>query len=119
MKLSKPTYNENVVDVDSLEKLRIQQEAETDRKVATEQELTKREAVKQKEDTKRGDGYSNRRIGFTIGASIVLVVAAIAGAINISQYLDVQRLRVESQAPKCPPAPKCPELTCKSVRVEQ
>jgi hypothetical protein len=108
MKLSKPTYNENVVDVDSLEKLRIQQEAETDRKVATEQELTKREAVKQKEDTKRGDGYSNRRIGFTIGASIVLVVAAI----------DVQRLRVESQAPKCPPPPKCPELTCQPVPVK-
>jgi len=117
MKLSKPEYNENVVDIDGLEKLRIQQEAETDRKAILEQELTKREVIQQKEETRRTSGYSNIRVAVAITAGLVFVIAAIAAAINISQYLDVQKERIASQAPKCPPPPKCPELVCQPVPV--
>ena len=122
MKLSKPEYNENVVDIDGLEKLRIQQEAETDRKTILEQELTKREVIKQTEDTKRGSGYSNRRVTFAVAFAIVLVIATIAGMLNVSEYLGVQKARVEALAPKCPappPIPKCPELVCQAVPMQQ
>lgn len=119
MKLFKPEYNENVVDVDALEKLRIQQEGETERNLVLQQELTKREAIKQKEETKRDPNDSNIRLGFIIASAVFLVIAAIAGAIDAYQYLDVLKSRVESQTPKCPPVPKCPELSCQPVPVNK
>lgn len=114
MKLSKPEYNENVVDIDGLEKLRIQQEAETERKVIIEQELTKREAIVQKEQTKRNNKDIKNTAIIAIGLAIA--VAAVAGACNTSQYLDVLKLKAQGSVASCP---KCPELNCQPVPVNR
>lgn len=117
MKLTKPEYNENVVDVDALEKHRIQQEAETERLLILEQEKTKRENVKEQENTKRGDGYVSLRTTIIVILGIVLAIVAGAAWYNTSSYIDLLKARVASAAPPpvCPPAPKCPEVSCQAV----
>lgn len=117
MKLTKPEYNENVVDVDALEKYRIQQAAENERTLIIEQEKTKRENVLQQEQTKRGDNYSSMRTGAIVAVGIILSILAGGVWYNGSTYMDVLKIRAEATKPvqACPPPTKCPELSCQPV----
>lgn len=116
MKLSKVEYNENATDVDALEKMRIQQEAETERKLIVEKETTKREKVRNEEETKRGDNYLWRKIWLLIGAAITTTTIAIAGYNTYDRYVELERARIHSAEPI--PCPKCPELICQPVQVK-
>lgn len=121
MKISKPEYNENVVDVDALEKHRIHELAETDRLLILEQEKTKRENMAAQEETKRGDGYAKLRTTIIIVIGIILAIVAGGAWSNGYSYLEVLKMRVDlakKPDPVCAPPPKCPELTCQAVQVK-
>lgn len=121
MQLKKSEYNENVTDVDSLEKARIHEEAETERKLISERELTKRqlssdkERTKQqftsdKEKTRQGDNYLYRAAWYAVASAIASIAFAIAGYNGYERYTDLEMRKI--QTPVCPP---CPQVTCQPV----
>ena len=121
MKLTKPEYNENVTDVDGLEKLRIQQEGETDRKLILEQELTKRQLCTEQENTKRksleeiqhtkqGDNYLYRWAWFAAACAVASIAFSIAGYQGWQDYVNLEKAMIT-----VPPCPKCPEVVCQPV----
>lgn len=121
MKLSKPEYNENVTDVDGLEKLRIQQEAETERKLIMEQELTKREKIKQEHDVKQSSGYMYRICWTAVAAGLAVVAMTFGVCAETENYISLLRARVDLQKappPTCPPPPECPKVSCQAVPVK-
>lgn len=119
MKLSKPEYNENVTDVDGLEKLRIQQVGETERHLTAEQELTKREKVKAEQETKRHDNYLYRTVWIAVPAGLATIAMAVAGYNVSTNYIDFKKSTI--QAAICPPPPacaECPKVSCQAVPVK-
>lgn len=123
MKLSyKPEYNENVVDVDALEKQRIAAEAETERRLIVEQELTKREVCKRMEDTKQSDSYKTRVETAIICSAIVFglgILSSCCVGYNytevLKQHVEVQRLVETQKLPPSPACPECPKVNCQAV----
>jgi len=69
-------YNPNVVDVDALEKVRLHEEAETERTLIKEQELTKRA----KEETKRNPKVVEGKTNLYMAVAFVLFFANSYGA---------------------------------------
>lgn len=124
MKLTKPEYNENVTDVDALEKLRIQQEGETERNLVLQQELTKRTKIEGEQKTKQGDNYMYRIIWSFILSSVVLIGVTWATWGAVTDYIVVLRNRTELQlkaatpCPVCPAPVACPQVTCQPVPVK-
>jgi hypothetical protein len=78
--MAQGNYDPNVTDVDKLEGIRLHEAAETERKLISERELTKREELKQR-DT---GGFIAGRVGMII----VGVGAIIAIAISANSYID-------------------------------
>lgn len=121
MKLTKAEYNENVTDVDGLEKARIHEEGEIERNLTVQQELTKRqlssdqEKTRQqlstdREKTKQGDNYLFRAAWLSVAAAIASVAFAIAGYNGYERYTELEKARIST-----PPCPKCPEVVCQPV----
>jgi hypothetical protein len=116
MKLSKAEYNENATDVDALEKLRIQQEAETEHKLIVEQEATKRAKISNEEETKRGDNYLWRKNWLALGGVVAIITISIAAYNGYDRYVELERARIHAAEPT--PCPKCPEVSCQPVQVK-
>jgi hypothetical protein len=75
-----------------------------------QEEITKREVVKEKEETRRGDNYLFRTAWITVSTGTTLIVVALLAYETANAYIELKKAMVNvTNCPVCPPPTPCPQ----------